>query len=129
MLKKASHRYGNKVKYRFCEAREAMRLALEIDDFNGRLSLTLESNKLTVFSNIPTFGPQPFLAIKTLANQFIHDNFDTQEPFRRWTYIFDEQTISLNSISSIGIGSAYANGSVSTVVLDIQTGQLIQKNQ
>ena len=40
----------------------------------------------------PTFGPQPWLALKTVAGTYHHDNFDIAVPFHEWQYVFDEET-------------------------------------
>ena len=61
------------------------------------------------------FGPQPFLAIKTMGGQYIHDNFDFQAS--GWTYVFNEHTVHLEMIESIGIAANDAFGNRSTISL------------
>ncbi|WP_194792898.1 hypothetical protein [Caenimonas koreensis] len=61
------------------------------------------------------FGPQPFLAYKTRAGHYIHDNFDVQTPEEHWTYVFDAQTVPLDQVESIAVGSAGIDGSVAVV--------------
>ncbi|MBI5162526.1 MAG: hypothetical protein HY985_01340 [Magnetospirillum sp.] len=121
MIADAARRFSG-VKFRYCEAREAMRLALGLDDAPGSLSMSLDGNRLTVLADRPTFGPQPFLAIQTRAGQFAHDNFDIQEPFLHWSYVFDEQTVPLDGIERIGVGTAFPNGAAVTSVLDLRGG-------
>ena len=65
------------------------------------------------------FGPQPFLAIKTKTGMYFHDNLDVIEPGKTWSFIFDEQTLSIENISKIGVGTAgkYGKSSVSLIEL------------
>tara|TARA_Y100000588_G_scaffold309480_1_gene334519 strand:+ start:3955 stop:5286 length:1332 start_codon:yes stop_codon:yes gene_type:complete len=58
------------------------------------------------------FGPQPFLAIKTLDGHYIHDNFDFQTD--SWTYAFNSHTVPISRIEAIGVASndQYGNCSV-----------------
>ena len=44
-------------------------------------------------------------------NKFYHDNFfDFQKPRKQWSYTFDDQTIKIEDIKSIGVASAGAQG-------------------
>ncbi len=61
------------------------------------------------------FGPQPFLAYKSRGGTYIHDNFDFQEPERHWSYTFDAQTVPLQDLECIAVGSAGADGSVAVL--------------
>ena len=81
-----------------------------------KLNLLLEDNKLRVRSSQPTFGPQPFLAIKTKGGDYYHDNFDFQIPYREWTYTFDIQTLPLTEVSAIGVASCDNSGNTSVIV-------------
>lgn len=65
------------------------------------------------------FGPQPFLAYRTLDGRFIHDNLDVQEPERHWTYTFDAQTVPPQALACIAVGSAGADGSVAVERLSL----------
>ena len=73
--------------------------------------VTLEISAL----NGQVFGPQPFLAIKTLGGQYIHDNFDFQED--GWTYVFNEHTVPLDMIEAIGVAANDRFGNCSTISL------------
>ncbi|MES2633438.1 MAG: hypothetical protein V4669_10735 [Pseudomonadota bacterium] len=79
-------------------------LALEMSIEDGVLSVRCTAGQC--------FGPQPFLAYRTKSGVYIHDNFDVQEPERHWTYIFDSQTVPLEDVESVAVGSAGAEGSV-----------------
>jgi hypothetical protein len=71
----------------------------------------IEGNRLHVrLASGEVFGPQPFLALRDRAGQVFHDNFDVVEPGRHWTYVFDDQTISLNRMETAGIGAAGRRG-------------------
>jgi len=65
------------------------------------------------------FGPQPFLAMKTKDNSYYHDNLDVIEPASHWSYVFDAQTMPLDCISKIGVGSAGKYGKSDVFVLDV----------
>lgn len=125
MLSRASARHPA-VRYRFGEARDAMRWALGLDPgapvaFDCRLNGTT----LRVAADRPTFGPQPFLAIKTRDDRYLHDNFDFQTPFQAWSYEFDEMTIPLADVSAIGLGTCDPAGNVSTVVIEPVSGKKV----
>jgi hypothetical protein len=65
------------------------------------------------------FGPQPFLAIKTIQGSVFHDNFDVIIPRKKWTYVFDEQTLHLSSIAKIAAETAGRYGKYSVISLDV----------
>jgi hypothetical protein len=62
------------------------------------------------------FGPQPFFAIKTREGRYFHDNLDVIEPRQKWSYILDDQTIPLEQVLKLGVGSAGAYGGYSVAV-------------
>ena len=105
------------IKFKYCEAKSAVRQAMHINsDPAIKLNLLLEDNRLRVRSSQPTFGPQPFLAIKTKGGDYYHDNFDFQIPYREWTYTFDIQTLPLEKVSAIGVASCDNSGNTSVIV-------------
>ena len=101
------------VKFKYSEAREAMRLAMNLE-FRSPLEFEIKllGNQLLVKSNHDIFGPQPFLALKTNDGRYYHDNFDFQVPFREWTYTFDDMTIPLCALESFGIAGNDRYGNV-----------------
>ncbi len=117
------------VSYRYCEAIEAMRLALGMPLMPPcELTLELQSvgdrvHVLRAHSPTPTFGPQPWLALKTKAGTYHYDNFDIDEPFHHWQYVFDDETFPVNALSSIGVAANNAIGTTSVAVMDITTGK------
>ena len=118
------------VNFKFSEATDAMRNALELKPMvECDVDLTLNNVsenafKLTVRTDTPSFGPQPYFAIKTVAGDYHHDNLDFQIPYHEWTYVFDEETLPIRAIESIGIGVNNAYGNTSVTTLDTLTGNV-----
>lgn len=128
MIKDAAGRYPV-VEFRYCEAREAMRLALGISANPPlKFSLSLEDGRLSISASSPTFGPQPFLALKTKAGAYMHDNLDIQEPFRRWTYCLDEMTVPLDRLEAIGVGACDVTGNATAAVFDTASRRVTQRH-
>jgi len=73
-----------------------------------KLKISLRDNNIFVAELIDgeIFGQQPFLAIKDKKGNYYHDNFDIEIPNRKWIYTLDIQTIKINEILEIGIGTA-----------------------
>lgn len=72
-----------------------------------QFELSIASNQIIVsVTNGKIFGPQPYLAIKTKDGLYFHDNFDCIKPKEKWIYTLDEQTLPVDSVSKIGVGSA-----------------------
>ncbi len=101
MLSKVSAMFPN-VKYKFSEAREAFNTCLfgnfeppqnNILNVNWKEGANSQQKLLEIEAIEETFGPQPFLAIKTRDGMIYHDNLDIQIPFKKWTYVFDYQTV------------------------------------
>ena len=118
------------VEFRYCEAASAMRQALSLRSApKCELELTLRSvdeqaHVLTVRTEEPTFGPQPYLAIKTVTGTYHHDNFDFQVPYHEWTYTFDGETYPLRAVETIGVATNNACGVTSIATLDSETGSV-----
>ncbi len=114
LLSEVKCRYP-KVSIRFSGAGEAARTHIQhitgITPKKLRLSVELTENKLEVrVLEGELFGPQPFLAIKSLDGQYFHDNLDLQEPKSAWSYVFDRQNIPIDQIMTIGVASASPSG-------------------
>ena len=69
-------------------------------------------------SNHATFGPQPLLAVKTTDRRYLYDNLDIQQPFRAWSYVFDEQTFVPSSLETVALAAADAHGSTAVARFD-----------
>ena len=120
LLKKLKFEFPD-VRIKFSGAEEAAAgLSIKNSIVDLELKLALNENKLTVeVDKGEIFGPQPFLSIKTKDGRYFHDNFDFKIPGRVWTYIFDTQTIELDSVSVIGVGSAGKYGKFSVKIIKL----------
>lgn len=122
------------VPFMFSEAVEAIRLALGLSpgapcDLDMSLKTVGDSTHvLEVHSEVPTFGPQPWLALKTSSGTYHYDNFDIDVPFHRWQYVFDEETYPLNAISMIGVAANNASGVTTVAVMDTATGKVSRQH-
>lgn len=58
------------------------------------------------------FGPQPFMAVKLLNEQYHHVNLDIVRPFRNFSYVFDSNTVPIERVESIVIGANDRSGNV-----------------
>ena len=116
------------VPFVFSEALTAMREALELPaqpacELEVTLSRTGPSTHvLEIRSQVPTFGPQPWLALRTVAGTYHHDNLDIDEPFHRWRYVLDEETYPLGALDAIGLAANNAYGMTTVVNVDPATG-------
>ena len=129
LIQKVSKEYKD-VEFEFCEAVDAMRKSMNLEKKpKCNLELKLEKNSdnavtLKIKSSEDTFGPQPFLAIKTVTEQYFHDNLDFQKPFRERTYTFDLETLPINAIECIGVATNNSYGITSVSNLDIKSGKV-----
>lgn len=108
------------VAVKFCRSDEAFRAHVDRGQSNDaaldiELTLYPESAddvsylKVKVLSG-KVFGPQPFLAIQTRGNRFVHDNLDWGEREGEWFYAFHADTLPLQDVSSVGVGANDAMG-------------------
>lgn len=98
-------------------AREHTREHLDKSCEEIGLSMEIEGN--TLFVNVEKgklFGPQPFLALKTRCGNYFHDNLDVQEPGKRYSYVMDAHTLTLENLAMIGVGASGVDGSSDVVV-------------
>jgi hypothetical protein len=122
------------VPFLFSEAITAMRSALDLAIQPAcELELTIHrvddsTHVLNVESKTPTFGPQPWLALKTLDGSYYFDNFDIGTPFHHWQYVFDEETFPLSAVGAIGVAANNAFGISTVVVMDTATGKIVKKH-
>ena len=122
------------VSFRFSEAVDAMRQALRLApqppcDLNVSLRAIDDSTHvLQVESATPTFGPQPWLALKTVAGTYHHDNLIIDVPFHRWRYVLDDETYPLRALGSIGIAANNQFGVTTVATMDPATGRVSAKH-
>lgn len=93
------------VRIRHANAVDAIRLAEDIP-FREQTELRFNWNEdtLEVTAEGPIWGPQPWFCFKTKDLRYIHENFDRMEA-DGWCYTFDDNTIFLDQIESIGIAT------------------------
>ena len=110
------------VMLKFSGAEAAARDLLGVSEHaDPKLSLLLEGNTLVVrLEQGEIFGPQPFLAIKMGDCRVFHDNLDIQQPGRVWTYVFDDQTLPISAVSTVGVGTAGRFGGACVVRLSVR---------
>jgi len=113
------------VNYVFSDSVSAFRKVLFKDDQFDikriKLKTWMESNRLFVkVVNGETFGPQPYLAIKTTDEKYFHDNFDFVENASNFfSYTFDEYTLDIKKVSKIGVASNDRFGNQSIEILNL----------
>lgn len=125
MLTSVSEEFED-VEFKYSEAVAALRQALDLD-YQQPCDLNLEverikdnSHVLRITTETPTFGPQPYLALKTLSGDYYHDNLDFQKPGEEWTYFFDETTFPLDAIETIGVAANNAYGHTTVSTMDVE---------
>jgi hypothetical protein len=121
------------VPFFFSEAVAAMRDALNLS-YQPPCELDLEMHRvnesthvLKIRSTIPTFGPQPWLALKTVDAKYHFDNFDISTPFHEWQYVFDEETFPLSALNAIGVAANNAFGTTTVAVMDPATEKVTKR--
>ena len=121
------------VPFVFAEVVEAMRGALGLSpEPPCQLDLALSaaddgSHVLDVSTEVPTFGPQPWLALKTKTGTYHYDNFDIDVPHRRWQYVFDDDTFPVGALEMIGVAAANAYGATTVSLIDPGTGRVSRR--
>lgn len=125
MLKNIVKKYPN-VRFSFCPATKAFQSVIgyapeKIKNDSINFKVHIENNTLHInITNGEPFGPQPYLAIKTISGKYIHDNLDFGIYKKEYFYTFDRQTINLSEIDKIGIASNDKYGNKRIIVLDLK---------
>lgn len=121
LIRQASGKYKD-VSFEYSDAVKAMRkcLGLNYEDLNLDVVLQKETGntRLTVKTEGSVFGPQPFLAVKTVDGRYFWDNFDFVIPGKEWGYTFDYNTAALDMVETIGVAANNAYGISQVVLLD-----------
>ena len=65
------------------------------------------------------FGPQPFLAIETRGQRFIHDNLDFHTEDGTWFYAFHTDTLPIEDVARIGVATNDFEGRSFVEVIDV----------
>ena len=66
----------------------------------------------------PTFGPQPWLALRTVGGHLSLRQLRHRRAVPRWRYVFDEETFPLQALDAIGVAANNASGVATVVNLD-----------
>ncbi len=90
----------------------------EVD--NGRVVLEIQTNE-------DTFGIQPFFAIKMKGNIYRAEQLDVQIPYRKWSFVFDYDSICSNDVELIGIASNSKKGSGALKVFSLKNKIIFEK--
>ncbi len=106
------------VSFVYSEAKDAFQKVLDLNtgrDANLELSTTIEKHDSSIVLHVRTlngkvFGPQPFLAIHTKDDRYIHDNFDFGTDGKSWSYVFDQESIHADDVKTIGVAANDAFG-------------------
>lgn len=133
MLKRAKEKYPE-VEFVYSEVANAFRTVIfdKKEDFgNFSLSMSFEKTNESLKLNVSVqegsiFGPQPYLAIKTKSNEFIHENFDLIVPEKSWSYTFDIESIKPEDIAIVGVASNDKFGHTFIKTIDFRTHQTIK---
>lgn len=129
MIKKVKSKFPN-VNLINSSAGEALRQVLFRDhspDFAWDVSFINEGKSVVINLDVKkgsTFGPQPFLAIKTIEANYYHDNFDIHLPFKSFSYVFDDFTLNPKSIDVVAIGTCDCYGYPHIIKLNFNNGKI-----
>lgn len=125
MLEVSKRKYPE-VQFKYSGADDAFRAQLnakESSQLELKMSLIFHTEKKgqdVPFVEVRTdqgkvFGPQPFLAIKTKSQRYIHDNMDFSVEDGVWYYAFHADTLPLEDVEHVGIAANDIMGN--TVIL------------
>ena len=123
MIQDASRRFPH-VQWQHAKAIDAGRATLGLrPDPDFKLAATLANDggvlRLDISATTRTFGPQPFLAIKTRDRRYLSDNLEIHEPHKRWSYTFDDDTVPSEAVDCVGVAANDPNGTPNVVVINI----------
>jgi hypothetical protein len=132
MILEVSNKYKN-IKFKFSKASDAFRnviwqrYRLKKETLKLRVELRRAGNNLRLHIKEKygdVFGPQPFLAIQTKNNRFIHDNLDfglnSSNKNREWFYTFDNNTVPKIDLKKIGVAANDKFGNTFVKVLNVK---------
>lgn len=109
------------VNYKYSETKQAFRAVLNFgkqEPLNFNIDLINNVLKCSITTG-EIFGPQPYLAIKTINENYLHDNFDFGKDSNQFTYTFDSYTVSISEVKSIFVASndKYGNTCIKSINL------------
>ncbi len=115
MLKLSRQRFP-RVDFKYSRADDAFQQQLsESERKQPPLELSLKFHPEKLGDDVPfievrtvqgkVFGPQPFLAIKTKSQRYIHDNMDFSVESGTWYYAFHPDTLPLSDVEHVGVAA------------------------
>jgi len=130
MIKKVCKEFSE-VKFRYSNAIDAMRGIIDKNDLSNpdfvvNLEKAAKSTLISIKANNDIFGPQPFFAIKTKANEYIWQNLDFQRK-NQWSYTFDRETIEIDDVDTIGIAANTSSGVTEIIVINPEEEKIKKK--
>ena len=131
LLQKAEKKYPN-VRWSYSTAFEAAKRVLGHKGDNiglrAEFKITNDYRKcISIETAVDCFGPQPFFAVKMRSGEYRQENLDVQVPFRRWTYVFDDDSIHPDDVLKVGIALNSRNGSGELLVISPENEIIINK--
>ncbi len=117
IVKKVAYQFPNQ-KFYWSNTVNAFRNCIGLKKQSISAKINISSNILYINSKNKIWGIQPFLAIQTKKNEYIHDNL-IPDSETKWRYSFDKETIELKDIKKIGIAFNNLYGSTIVYVADV----------
>lgn len=110
--------------FRWANAVQAFRRVLGLEHTpSPELSIDISESKMQLsVQSGDVWGPQPFLALKTLDGSYFHDNF-ILDGGNQWTYPFDKNSIEFHALETIGIGTNDKVGNTFVKTVDLRSGK------
>jgi hypothetical protein len=129
IIENVAKKYASTVDFKYCNAVEAMRLCEGIHSTGPLvLDIKLQGDRLEVKTSKKVFGSQPFLALRDRKGAVFHDNFCFGPDEKSFFYIFDDDSMPLNQLAEVGVGTNDTEGGGAVWVMNTATGKVIQKN-
>ena len=89
--------------------------------------LTGDRKRIDIETTIDSFGAQPFFAIKMRDGRYRADQLDVQIPNRRWSYVFDEESVRASDVELVGIATNSRKGSGALKVMALDGALVFDK--
>ncbi|PKQ68756.1 hypothetical protein BZG01_03300 [Labilibaculum manganireducens] len=102
----------------------------DIENDNLDFEASFRENVLDIKrTNGAFFGPQPYLAIKTVYGKYYHDNFDFGKFKENYYYTFDRLTVPLHLVDTICVSSNDNYGNNIIVKITVNNGVVSDINK